>query len=64
MVRYYIGDEYKFMNWHNWKTYGAWAIIFVIGGLQALNGNGTGDWTVIISVLGVLEHMLNGNTQA
>lgn len=47
---------------HNWKTILLWTTIFILGGLQAIKGNTTADFTVIISILGMVEHLLEGNT--
>ena len=50
------------INWHNVKTITMWVLLFVIGGLTALKGSMPGDFTTIISVLGFVEHLINGNT--
>lgn len=53
------------INWHSFFTYLSWVIVFVVGGLSALKGNGvgTGIITSIISVLGIINHNIGGNTQ-
>lgn len=50
----------KKINWHDIKTYGFWLIVGVIGALQALQGSGVGDFTTVISLLGMSEHYLSG----
>ena len=47
---------------HNLFTFGFWACIIVIGVLQALQGQGVGDFTALIGILGGLEHALAGDT--
>lgn len=49
---------------HTWRTVGGLAIIFIIGGAQALHGNGTlGSWAdMVIPFLLVVEHAIAGKT--
>ena len=47
---------------HNLCTYAFWACVIVIGVLQALKGQGVGDFTTLIGILGGLEHTFAGNT--
>lgn len=60
-----IIENKKMVTKHNWKMIGGLALMFLIGGLQALHG--TGGWSsyveMAISVLVVIEHGLNGNTE-
>ena len=51
-------------NWHSWRTIAMWALMFVVGGLQALQGNKTGDFTSIIAILGFAEHLVAGNSDS
>jgi hypothetical protein len=66
MVEAHLLDKFKgnkTMNRqvvHNILTFGFWACIVVIGVLQALGGQGVGDFTAIIGILGTLEHILAG----
>ncbi len=55
-------DKDKIMTRHNFFTLAFWACIVTVGILQALQGQGVGDFTVIIGVLGAFEHMLAGKT--
>lgn len=48
--------------WHNLRTIAMWAIIFIIGGLQALKGFGIGDFTAAVALLGIVEHALEGRS--
>ena len=52
----------KNVNWHSVRTICFWAIVFIMGGLQAINGSKVGDFTTLISILGFLEHTLAGDT--
>ena len=67
-MNYEIEDFYNYNNkmltGHDWRTYGFWACIVVIGIVQALNAQGVniGDVNVILGVLGFLEHFFAGNT--
>lgn len=51
----------KKINWHSVRTLLFWSCVFIIGGLQALHGEGSGDFTAIIAILGAIEHGLAGN---
>lgn len=50
------------INWHSIRSIALLALVFIIGGLQAMNGSAVGDFTVVISVLAALEHFLQGNS--
>jgi len=50
------------MNNHSLRTIGILAIVFVIAGLQAIKGSVGGDFTLVLAVLGFVEHALAGNT--
>ena len=51
------------INWHNVKTIALWLIIAAIGAVTALQGSGTiGDVTILISILGFIEHLIQGNS--
>ena len=50
------------INWHSVRTIVFWALVFIVGGLQAINGSKVGDFTTLISILGFLEHTLKGDT--
>lgn len=52
------------MNNHSFRTFAGLALIFIIGGLQALNGNvgSSSLLELIIPVMLGLEHLFNGNT--
>ena len=53
------------MTAHNIKVLGGLAIVFIIGGLQALKGLNLADSiTTLLPVLVALEHILNGNTSS
>lgn len=62
LENFYESNENKNMNWHTIRTIMFWILVGIIGGLQALAGHGIGDLTTIISILGIGEHLLNGNT--
>lgn len=50
------------MTRHNILTWGFWACVLVIGILQAIQGQGVGDFTSLIAILGMIEHAIEGNT--
>jgi hypothetical protein len=51
------------MNFHSWKMWLGLAVVFVVGGLQALNGlNWSNGIEIVLPVLLAIEHALNGNT--
>ncbi len=51
------------LNRHNLMTIGFWLCAFIAGGLQALQGNKIGDFSAIVSILGMAEHLFAGQTQ-
>jgi hypothetical protein len=53
------------LSTHSWRTITGLALLFLIGGLQALHGvGGMGAFIdMLIPFLLVLEHGLNGNTE-
>lgn len=51
------------MKFHNFKMIAGLAILFIIGGLQALHGQA--NWVdPLIALLIGLEHMYFGNTES
>lgn len=56
------------MNSHNFKMIAGLVVIAFIGGLQALHGTvgtNTSVWIdLIVSVLLIIEHKINGNSEA
>lgn len=62
-----VEEEYsksnKFMLNHNWRLVGGFALMFIIGGVQALKGLSWADGAqTVIPVLLVVEHFLFGKT--
>jgi hypothetical protein len=61
------GSNYQFKKketMHSYRTLAGLAILFIVGGLQAIhNIGGVGSWIdMIVPVLLVIEHGLQGNT--
>lgn len=45
-------------------TIGFWTCVLIVGILQSLQGQGVGDFTAIVAILGAIEHILAGKTTA
>lgn len=64
----YMVDEHyqpknKFMLNHNWRMFGGFFIVFLIGGLQALKGiTWTSGIETVLPLLLAAEHLFNGRT--
>ena len=52
----------KNINWHSVKIYALGAIVFIIAGLQAMQGSGYGEFGTVVSFLLIVEHYLQGNS--
>lgn len=52
----------KNINWHHYRTLAFWACVVVIGILTSLQGQGVGDFTILVGIIGGFEHMLAGKT--
>lgn len=61
---YNLNEANKIFKGHNFRMIGGLAIVFIIGGFQALHGiAGWSAWIdMILPVLLVAEHALNGNS--
>ncbi len=61
-----LNNVLKFMlSGHSWRTIGGLAIVFLIGGFQALHGiGGVGAWAdMILPFFLILEHAIAGKTE-
>lgn len=52
----------KYFTRHNVFTVCFWLCVFIAGGLQALKGSGVGDFSTVVSILGLAEHLFAGTT--
>lgn len=52
----------KNINWHSVKIYALGVIVFIIAGLQAMQGSGYGEFGTVVSFLLIVEHYLRGNS--
>lgn len=64
MVDEFYQPKKKYMINHNWRLMGGFAVVFLIGGLQALKGlTLTSSIELVIPVLLSLEHLFFGKTE-